>query len=86
MARVSAFVINGLKLWFWSADHEPPHFHAKKMGEWEVRVNFLLPVGDMIEVKWNERPLPKRRIDEICRLAEAHRVELLEQWEGLAHE
>lgn len=41
MARVRAFEIDGLVLWFFSYDHDPPHFHAKRAGEWEVRVYFL---------------------------------------------
>jgi len=41
VANVSAFEISGLKSWFWSNDHEPPHFHVKKTGEWEIKVSFL---------------------------------------------
>lgn len=25
-------------MWFYSGDHEPPHFHARRPGEWEARV------------------------------------------------
>ncbi len=52
MATVEAFQIEGLKLWFWSNDHEPPLFHAKRAGEWEVKVHFLLEPAEMIEVDW----------------------------------
>jgi hypothetical protein len=41
MAVIKAFSIAGMKLWFYSNDHEPPHFHAKRNGEWEMRVKFL---------------------------------------------
>jgi hypothetical protein len=36
----------------WSNDHEPPHFHARRAGEWEVKVHFLLEPAEMIEVVW----------------------------------
>ena len=42
MPLVRAFDLPGLKAWFWSCDHEPPHFHVLRSGEWEVRVYFLL--------------------------------------------
>ena len=48
MAIVRAFEIPGLTLWFWSNDHEPPHFHAKRRGEWEVKVHFLLDAAEMV--------------------------------------
>lgn len=36
MPKVACFKIPGLSCWFWSNDHDPPHFHAKKEGEWEI--------------------------------------------------
>jgi hypothetical protein len=33
--------LTGLELWFNSRDHLPPHFHAEKVGQWEVRVMFM---------------------------------------------
>ena len=81
MATVTAFQISGLKIWFWSNDHEPPHFHVKRRGEWEVKVCFLLDGNDMIEVI-NGKPAGKM-IKQIIALAESHRLELLEQWQTL---
>ncbi len=81
MATVRAFQIEGMKLWFWSADHEPPHFHAKKTGQWEVKVRFLLPAEEMIEVKWAEKRPSARVLRRLCELAEEARVELLLEWE-----
>ena len=59
MATVTAFQIDGLKIWFWSNDHEPPHFHVKRRGEWEVKVFFLLSPNDMIEVLGDTSPSQK---------------------------
>ena len=40
MPKLACFEFPGLSCWFWSNDHDPPHFHAKKEGEWEIRVKF----------------------------------------------
>jgi hypothetical protein len=81
MATVRAFRVAGLQLWFWSNDHEPPHFHAKKAGQWEVKVYFLLPPGEMIEVQWCESPPSSKSLGRLCLLAEQNRAALLEEWE-----
>ena len=83
MATVRAFQIERLKIWFWSNDHEPPHFHAQKSGEWEIKVSFMLDPAEMIEVKWGEKAVPAKTLKTICSLAEQHRIELLEQWENI---
>jgi hypothetical protein len=33
MPKVESFELVGLVCWFWSNDHNPPHFHVKKEGE-----------------------------------------------------
>jgi hypothetical protein len=48
--KVATFSVAGLESWFNSDDHLPPHFHAEKSGEWEVRVRFRLDPNEMIEV------------------------------------
>ncbi|MGO8751006.1 MAG: DUF4160 domain-containing protein [Thermoguttaceae bacterium] len=83
MATVRAFRIDGLKLWFWSDDHEPPHFHAKKSGEWEVKIHFLLRPDEMIEVKWAEKRPSASFLKQLRTLASEQRTALLEEWERL---
>lgn len=83
MAIVNAFGIEGVRTWFWSDDHNPPHFHAKRAGEWEVKVQFLLAPDAMIEVVWSEKKAPGKTLKELCSLAVAHRVDLLTQWEEI---
>lgn len=82
MATVAAFQIAGLQIWFWSNDHEPPHFHAKRPGEWEVKVSFMLAQEEMIELLGNGRPSAKE-LNNLIDLAETHRLELLEQWQQI---
>jgi len=83
MATVTAFEIVGLKIWFWSNDHEPPHFHAKRSGEWEVKIKFMLDPSEMVEVKWSKKTPPKSVLNKLTSMAKAHRVELLEQWQAI---
>ncbi len=83
MANVTAFQIEGLKIWFYSDDHIPPHFHVKKSGEWEVRVCFMLDKDEMVLLKWSNRRIPGKVLKKICDLAEEHRVALLTQWEQI---
>jgi hypothetical protein len=79
--KVSAFSVDGLVLWFFSHDHLPPHFHAEKPDQWEVRVRFRLDPADMIEVVSKKKPRPSE-LKELKKLAEEHRAALLIEWEA----
>ena len=82
MARVRAFQIEGVYCWFYSDDHEPPHFHAKREGEWEVKVRFLQPRASMFEYQaWSLRKMSRRHWRSLCEETESHREALLAQWE-----
>jgi hypothetical protein len=83
MATVNAFKIAGTKIWFWSNDHTPAHFHAKRNGEWEVKVKFLLDQSDMIEIISSQRAISRKVLKELTQLAEEHRAALLMQWEDV---
>ncbi len=81
MVTVSAFSLSGLKIWFWSNDHEPPHFHVKRRGEWEIKVAFLEDSSEMIEIVFGK---PAAKVQkEISELTEQYRLEILEQWQEL---
>ena len=82
MATVTAFEIPGLTIWFYSNDHTPPHFHVKKAGEWELRVNFQLD-DEMFEVKWSNRVISSRVKRKIRKLVEEHRADLQIQWDQI---
>lgn len=79
MAKVDCFDIPGLECWFWSNDHGPPHFHAKRAGEWEIRVNFL--EDEMFERVWGNRP-GRGTLQALKRLVIANRAALLVEWEA----
>lgn len=83
MGRVTSFALAGLELWFNSDDHMPPHFHAERPGEWEVRVYFLRDRADMSETRWTTRPGRPSQGDlrRLAGLAEANRAALVTEWE-----
>lgn len=83
MGRVDAVVLEGLDLWFNSSDHLPPHFHARRRGEWEIRVYFLLCTDDELafDYKWTRKSPSAKVLAKLSRAVVARRVELLQEWE-----
>ncbi len=81
MGTVQAFTVDGVRMWFWSNDHDPPHFHIKRRGEWEARVFFLDNRAEMIEFVWRRKAPSRKSINQLYALVEQHRTELLMQWE-----
>jgi hypothetical protein len=45
MGEVEAFAVPGIKCYFPSADHYPPHFEAYRQGAYVVRVFFCAPTA-----------------------------------------
>lgn len=86
MAVIKAFSIAGMKLWFYSSDHEPPHFHAKRNGEWEVRVKFLENDEEMLELVWRKTAKASVSAQDkklLQEMVNEHRLALLREWENL---
>ena len=80
MARLHAFDVHGVEMWIPSGDHEPPHFHARRPGEWTAKVYIQRAKGRMIEVKHGTIRRTHRTAIEAG--VEEHRAELLEEWEN----
>lgn len=81
MAKVVCFEISGLYCWFWSNDHDPPHFHVKREGEWEIKVNFAEAEADMFEQEWGYTP-SRKTLRQLERAVTTHRATLLAEWEA----
>lgn len=79
MALVSCFRLSWCRCWFYSRDHLEPHFHAKRAGEWEVRV-FFLEEPPRHEVKLVVGRVPVARLQDLLDLARAHRADLFREW------
>jgi len=82
VSEVKCIRFKGIKLWFFSNDHNPPHFHAKKRGEWEYRVNFLEAENAMLEIKWGEKEMPKAFRKILVGTVAKYRAPLLMEWEA----
>ena len=80
MGRVRAFQLAGCRLWFYTGDHEPPHFHARVADAWEIRVYFMQAPPEH-KVKFAVKRVSARMVREILELAAEHREELFEEWE-----
>jgi hypothetical protein len=72
-----------MDVWFNSLDHTPPHFHASRAGEWEIRVMFLLCTENTLvfEEKWTKKSLARRDQENILAATLEHREALLREWE-----
>lgn len=86
MPTVTALTVDGLELSFRSNDHRPPHFHATRLGEWEIRVYILTTTKQKLDysVKWPRKGTagPSGRLERILRRAVVqHRVALLAEFE-----
>lgn len=82
MGKVSSFHLEGVDCWFYSHEHRPPHFHARRKGQWQVRVFFLMPKAGMIEqVKGHAGRMTKADRDTLREMAALYREELLGEWE-----
>ena len=82
MARVEAFKVGGILMWFPSGDHGPAHFHARKAEHWVAKVYLQEGAEQMIELI---RPpgAKMKRADRKAIVAgvEEHRLALLAEWE-----
>jgi hypothetical protein len=65
--------------------HLPPHFHARRAREWELRVFFLVCTEEHMEVsvKWMDRKrgVSGKHLEALQEGAVRFRAELLEEWE-----
>lgn len=82
MGKVDCFNLVGVECWFYSQDHRPPHFHAKKPGQWHFRVWFLQDSDAMLERETGPRGhLSASDRKALQQAASSHRAELLQEWE-----
>lgn len=85
MSKLKCIAVDGLRLWFWSDDHNPPHFHAQRPGEWELKVNFMeSSAAKMFTlVKGNKVPSAYTKLLE--KLVVENRLGIFKEWERSVH-
>ena len=84
MGDVDAFSIPGLKCYFSSNDHPPPHFEVLKRGHWVIRVYFLRSgkvrgLNWVYKNRWRGNPTGAEEAA-ILEMVLAHRRGLLREW------
>jgi hypothetical protein len=82
MPKVRAFQLPGIECWWWPDDHRPPHFHAKRRGQWELKVAFLADDDSMFTLVWSAKKVPRADLAALKEQAEEFRDELLAEWEA----
>jgi hypothetical protein len=82
LGKVDCVVIEGLRVWFNSNDHLPPHIHVTKTGDWEIRIYFLRCNRGHLDFdrKWGKGP-SRKLLELILALVLEKRTVLLEEWE-----
>lgn len=83
MARVTAFRVDGLEMWFLlRRPSAPPHLHARRPGEWTVRVFIQGSETHMIELVGPPGASNKAADRKaIIKGVQANRPALLREWE-----
>jgi hypothetical protein len=84
MGKVDCFQVPGVELYFNSSDHMPPHFHAHRTDEWEIRVYFLTSTESWLnyDVKWPQGGKPPAPVlKDLLSNVLTHREDLLREWE-----
>jgi len=85
LPRLETFSVPGLDLFFNSLDHLPPHFHARRPGEWEIRVYFLVSGSKLAyDLKWSvkKRGIPTSMAEALNAAVDANRAQVLREWEA----
>lgn len=86
MVKVQSFHVAGVRCWFWSGDHLPPHFHLEaENGDWNAKVFFLLDGCQMIQDIHSRKsggiPAGIRKV--LQEMVRKNLADLLRQWEEL---
>lgn len=86
LGKVDAIRLAGLDLRFYSSDHLPPHFHAIRRGEWNIRVYIRSTTKERLDysMKWPKGfgGPPGKIGRELRRLVSENRAALLQEWEN----
>jgi hypothetical protein len=79
VGKVEVVLLEGLDFWFNSSDHLPPHLHARRRGEWEVRIYFLLCTDDelVFDCKWAKKGPSAKVLARIRKAVVGHRPNYL---------
>lgn len=83
MGRVESIAVDGLILFFHSADHRPPHFHARKPGHWEIRVFIEDTTEETLsfDIKWPRKAVFSANVlRALGCLVAGNKTALIQEW------
>lgn len=81
MGKLECISFPAWEAWVNSDDHDPPHFHLEKPGEWLVKVRFMWSPPQMEVVYRSKRHAPTARDRRRIAVAvEEHRAALYREW------
>jgi hypothetical protein len=85
VGKLECLSFPGWDAWINSDDHDPPHFHLEKRGEWQVKVLFMRspPEFEFVYPR-NKRGLSGKDRKLVSRAVEQHRAELFREWRDKA--
>jgi hypothetical protein len=77
--------LNGYDIYWYSNDHDPPHFNIEKRGHWGIQVYFLLSCESFLDyvIVWqNQKKGPSgKELQLFCDYITEHKEHLLLEWE-----
>lgn len=81
MGKLECLSFPGWEAWINSDDHDPPHFHLEKPGEWLVKVFFMRsPLEFEYVYQAKKRGLSGKERKRIAQAVEEHRAALYAEW------
>lgn len=81
MGRLECLSFPGLEAWINSDDHDPPHFHLEKAGEWLVKVRFMRsPPEFEVVYQAKKRGMTAKDRKRIAAAVEKSRAALYREW------
>jgi hypothetical protein len=81
VGKLDCLSFAGWDAWINSDDHDPPHFHLEKPGEWVVKVRFMRKPPEFEYVyKGKNRGLSAKDRKRVSQAVEQHRAELFREW------
>jgi len=87
MPSVNCFKLDGLRCIIHTRDHQPPHFHAIRTGEWEIVIFILTTTFSELDYRivWSLKlkKIPAHYSNVLIGVVVKNRIELMKEWQLL---
>jgi len=79
------YQLEGYEIFWYSNDHDPPHFNIEKRGHWGIKIKFTLSTDKHLEFEmvWqNQNRGPSSKEKKLFgEYIKQHQAHLLQEWE-----